>query len=168
MKLNEIAQRVNKKGTYAGVYFSKSSVNKIEQFCKEFGVNNALNPDKLHITLLYSRKFLPDYKALGKLETPIVAQPKQFVIWESHDEPPTNCLVLKLDCPELVDRHKFLMKEHGAIYDHKRYNPHISLSYDIGDDFDLAEANKNLSKLSDIELTVEYQEVLKLDWAKTA
>lgn len=169
MKLYQLFEKHSpskEKGSYAGVKYSKSTIDIIEQFSKENHVKNALNPNKLHTTLLYSRKFLPDFKGRGDLSSPIVAQPKEFVIWKSKDVPPKDCLVLKLICPELEKRHDELMKEHGATYDFDSYHPHITFSYDAGDEFDLVAANKKLDKLKDLEIVSEYGEDLELDWNK--
>lgn len=116
---------------------------------------------------MYSRKYLPDYTPLGEYAIPYYGIPTEFDIWisNSDDGPATNCLVLKYDCQSLIDRHRYLMGKHGASYDYDDYIPHVTLSYNIGDNFDL-------SKLSDIKkdipvlvITQEYGQDLNLNWA---
>lgn len=166
MTLNEIKQE--KLGTYAAVRFSKSTIDRLTQFCVDNGVKNALKPSKLHTTLLYSRKHLPDYEALGDLDSPWIGSPKEFVVWDTRSEddaPPTRCLILKFECKQLEDRHEFLMKEHGATYDFDTYHPHISLSYDIGND-EIDSLTGKINDIGDIEIVHEYTENLILGWDK--
>lgn len=153
-------------GTYAGVKLSSKSVKAIADYCEGNNLPNPTPPEKLHVTLLYSRKYLPDYEAYGLYKEPLIGKPDGFDVWESSpedpDEKPSRCLVLKIDCEELVKRHKKLMKEHGATFDYDEYNPHVTFSYDIEniDEKDLPPFTKP------IVLVKEYQEDLNLDWAE--
>lgn len=153
-----------KGGTYAGVRFDAETNLKLYNFCISNGIPNPVPINKLHVTLLYSRKHLPNYEAEGDYASPICCYPKEFVVWETNGEnkPKSRCLILKLNAPDLVERHKKLMDEHQATYDYPEYTVHVTLSYDIGD--------KNISGLQvndkfEMNLVHEYQEVLKTDWA---
>lgn len=161
MKMQELMEKKKTKGTYAGVRFSDATKDAVAGFIKEHNIPNGVPADKLHSTLLYSRKFCPDYKATGKLEDTMSGTPSGFAVWDNA-ESTTNCLVLEYDCSDLVDRHKFLMDEHGATHDFDDFKTHITFSYDIGDtDY------KKLPKFtSPIEIVEEYGEDLNLDWAK--
>lgn len=168
MTLNEIAMPVAKTGTYAAVKFSKSTIDKLMQLCKENGVKNVLRAEKLHTTLLYSRKYLPEYEAQGDIEPKWVGTPTELDVWKTRSEDPekpsTRRLVLKYKCKELEERHQYLMKEHDATYDFDEYKPHISLSYDIGD-ADIDALKDALKDFGEIEIVHEYGEILDLDWA---
>ncbi|MCK9369784.1 hypothetical protein M0R04_07760 [Candidatus Dojkabacteria bacterium] len=165
MKLYEIA---SKKGTYAAVRFSDETNKAILKYIKDNKIPNGLKTKDLHTTLLYSRKFLPDYKPGGKYEKPMVGIPTEFDVWESNNEDGnnTNCLVIKYKCPELTKHHKQLMKDHKATFDYPDYNCHVTLSYDIKDT-DI----KKLPKFKDIVPTIniisEYGEDLNLSWSQT-
>jgi hypothetical protein len=171
MTLLELSPPVNKTGTYAAVTFSKDTLDRLLQFCEEFGVKNVLKRSKFHTTLLYSRKEMPDYKALGDLDEPLVGKPDEFDVWKTRSEDPnkpaSNCLVLKYSCPALEARHKALMKEHKGTYDFDHFQPHITLSYNIGD-MDIKELASHLKGIGDIEIVHEYTEQLNLDWASKA
>ena len=147
-------------GTYVGVKLSKDSMKKLSELQKAIDVPNPLDPEKMHITVIYSRKHLPDFKAKGKLEKPIKAKLDELDIFPSRDD--KNVLVVKLKTPELTKRHKEIMKEHGATYDWDEYKPHVTLSYDVGD-FD-PKAHNLKDHLNEIEIVEEYDEDLKLDW----
>lgn len=170
MKLGEILEAAATKGTYAGTYFDAETVECVRKYIEENDIPKPVNVDKLHTTLLYSRKHLPNYEAAGEYDEPMVGKPVELVVWETQGDEnrePANCLVLKYDCPELVARHKKLMKEHGATFDYVEYTPHITLSYDIGTmDIDkLSDVKKAIPKINIVE---EYKEDLKLDWAHKA
>ena len=157
-------------GSYAGVRFDKSTKDAIAQYMQENDIPNPIPVDKLHTTLLYSRKFLPDYTPKGKISPVWVGTPTTFDVWESkgklRDEEPKKCLVLEYDCDKLDDRHEELMEEHGATYDFPTYKTHITLSYDIGD-LDIKDLPDITDTLHKIKIVSEYGENLDLDWSKT-
>jgi hypothetical protein len=167
VRLDELMEKNQPDGTYAGAYFTKATVDGVTKFGKENNIPNMISPSKLHCTILYSRKYLPEYKACGKYEKPLVGKPVEFDIWKTSPSDPkedkTNCLVLKFECDDLVARHKDLMKEHGATFDYDEYRPHLTLSYNVGD--------LNIKDLpmydGPIEIEEEYQEDLDLNWAKS-
>lgn len=162
MKLFELEQK--NKGTYAGVKFSDKTKNDLIDYGKENNINNVTPKNKLHTTLLYSRKHLQNYKAAGKLDEPLIGEFDSFDIWQSQpdeDGNKSNCLILKYKCPELVQRHKDLMNEHKATFDYPKYTCHITLSYDCGD----LDVDKLPDFEHDIEIDKEYRNDLDLDWA---
>ncbi len=130
MKLNEVA-KTTPKGSYAAVNFDTSTTDAVLDFIKENKIPNGLRANKMHATLLYSRKYFSNYKPVGKMEKPFVSKFSSFDIFESQNG--DKCLVLRFICESLTKRHKDLMKEHGATYDYDEYKPHITLSYDVGD-----------------------------------
>lgn len=150
-----------KKGTYAGVKLSVSSDKLLTDFLRKEDIQNPVPSNKLHVTLLYSRKYLPDYEPAGVYDKPLIATPLGFEIWKSQSG--KNCLVLKLSCQKLVDRHRELMTEHNATFDYDEYTPHVTLSYDVGD---RQITGKDTLKFSyPLTIVSEYIEDLDLDWA---
>lgn len=121
-------------GTYAAVTFDHATRRAIHRYCSLANIPNTIMPDKLHSTLLYSVKDLPLYEPNEQYHYPLVAYPVGLSLWDTSNEGrPTKCLVVLLECDRLVERHNLLMREHGACYPHKSYQPHITLSYDVGD-----------------------------------
>ena len=165
MRLIDLFEKKEKKGTYAGVHFSKKTIDAIKKYVKDNEIPNPLKADKLHSTVLYSKKYLPEFEAAGKLEEPLIGKPTKFEKWPSQPDSDGNvamCLVLKFDCEDLVKRHEFLMKQHGGTYDFDEFKPHITFSYDVAD-----LQCKDLPVFSEnIEIVEEYGEDLNLDWAK--
>lgn len=167
MTLLELSPPVNTTGTYAAVTFSKSTLDKLSQFCKENAVENVLPRKKMHTTLIYSRREMQKYVAHGDLTEPLVGTPTELLVWdtrsEDKDKQPSRCLVLKYTCAALEARHKELMKEHKGTYDFDTYVPHITLSYDIGDR-DISDLQGKIKDFGKIEIIHEYSEQLDLDW----
>ncbi len=165
MKIIELCEKKedSTKGTYAAVQFSKETLNNIKKYIKDNDIPNNTKFDKMHTTVLYSKKYLPDYKPQGKLNPPLIGTPLKFEKWPSQPDDDGNvamCLVLRYTCDDLVDRHKSLMKEHDAAYDFDEYKPHITFSYDVA-----GLQCKDLPKFEDkIEIVEEYGEDLNLDW----
>lgn len=165
MKLQNLFEQQDKKGTYAGVKFDEQTIEAISQYIKQHKIPNGIDKNKLHTTLLYSRKYLPNYKSQGQIDPPFIGTPTQLQVWESQPDEngkTSNCLVLKYQCNALYQRHKKLMSQHGATYDFDEYDPHITLSYDIGK----FKHKKLPLPECDIVITSEYQEELDLSWAK--
>lgn len=167
MKINELFED-KKPGTYSGVRFSPSTNKLIHQFINTYSIPNPVKANKLHSTVLYSRKHCPKYKARGTIHPALLGEAEEFVMWPSQEG--KKCLVLKMKCPELVARHKELMAEHNATYDYPEYVPHITLSYDCGDDFNVTDLNaeRALKSLAKLEIVEEYQQDLDEDWADKA
>lgn len=163
MKLQDISKTVDdnqkESGTYAGIRFSKKTVDALLAFAKEHKIPKLESGDELHTTLLYSRKHLPNYKPAGKYDQPMIGTAIEWDVWKSQpkeDGSTKNILVLVYSCPELYQHHHKLMAQHGATYDFDNYQPHVSLSYDVGD-FDF----KKLPAFEDeLEIVSEYYEEL--------
>ena len=155
MKLNEIAKKAD--GTYVGTNIDKESKDRIKRLVLELGVQNGIRSDKMHVTLIYSRKYVPTLKA----ETspyPMKAIGSSLEIFPTQDD--KNALVMKLKCDELIDRHNQLMSEYQTTYDYDEYIPHITLSYDCGD-FD---PTSYTGEFPLVTITDEYVEDLVLYW----
>lgn len=167
MRLIDLMEKKEQKGTYAGIRFADDTVKQLRKFAKDHNIPNRVPHKKFHTTVLYSRKYLPDYKPAGEYEEAMVGKPKAFEIWPSQPDDDGNkshCLVLTYDCPALVKRHEDLMDEHKATYDFPDYKPHVTLSYDVGEGYDLDKLK--VSDIDDLKIANEYSEELNLDWAK--
>lgn len=156
------------KGTYAAVRFDSTTKLAIKKYIEENDIPNGTDVSKLHCTLLYSRKYLPDYVPKGEYAAPLVGTSTGLEVWEAQPDETghrNKCLVLKFDCPELAERHKKLMKEHEGTYDYDEYKTHVTLSYDIGD-MDIADLPDIRDSVEKLYITEEYGEDLNLNWAK--
>lgn len=145
-------------GVYVGVKYDTDSVKKLKALIKQLKIPNEVPSSKIHTTIIYSRKYVPDIKTYDTI-LDIVAIPKKFTVFDTQDN--KRALVIELDCEYLVDRHNAIMEEYGTTYDFEKYIPHITLSYDIGDLEFIYDFNENPIELV---LTSEYTEKLILNW----
>lgn len=142
------------KGVYVGTLFDNESERLINDFIVD---NNIPNPNTdLHCTLIYSRKYADFPVSKNVL---IDCYIKELVIFNND----TNCLVAVLESDYLKERHKELMKRHDLTYDYDEYIPHIALSYDVPDDFDISKIE--IPKWN-IKIQSEYREDLDLKWGE--
>lgn len=155
MKLKDIYENTEK-GTYAGFRLSDDDNDKIIELVDTLGLPNGIEKSDIHITLLYSRKYLPNYEPAGEIDE--WCYPSKFHVFDTFDK--KRALVLMLDSDFMIKRHNQLMKEHEATYDYPEYLPHLTLSYDIGD-MEVPEW-KNIPK--EFHINEEYVEELKLEW----
>jgi len=149
-------------GTYAGYRFNPEHVKALENWIEE---NNIPNRNKeIHSTLLYSKKPCPNYKALGKLDQPFEVKLSKLENWkDTNTSDSEGVLVYLLDAPQMVDRHNQLMKEHEATYDYE-YKPHITISYNVGKDFDISKLSDISNDNKKIQVVEEYSETLDDEW----
>jgi hypothetical protein len=168
MKVQDLLEQEQNKGTYAAVKFDTKTVDALQQYIEDNKIPNGTPAAKMHCTVLYSRKYCPDYTPQGDLDPPWEGTPDKLEVWESsgklRNEPTTRCLVMKFKCDELNARHKELMDEHEATYDFPEYKTHITLSYDIGD-MDETKLPSIKDALDKVTIVTEYGEDLDLDWA---
>jgi hypothetical protein len=156
MKLHEIKKVPD--GTFVGSKLSNESKIKLYELVKKLNVPNPLEKEKYHVTVIYSKKYLPHLTSVGKYDKPIIAKTKNLAMYGEESE----CLVIELECPELKKRNKEITKIHGATSDYDEYKCHVTLSYDC-EDFDIPTTSiKKL--LPTIELTSEYVDDLDLNW----
>ena len=158
MKLNEISPQ---KGTYAALRVSKPARDLLFKHCLDNKIpcRKAQFEERLHVTLIYSRKHCPKMHA-----DPGVIYNCEFKDYEIFTGGKgEKVLVALLSAPAVVARHLQLMAQHGATYDFPVYNPHITLCYNwTGSDEDFAALEPIDFPIS---LGSEYVEDLDLDWS---
>lgn len=145
--------RQNKQGTYVGVRFSSDSLDKIKSIQDKLKLYKPVPLEKLHSTVVFSREKVPynvetrPAKATtGKLDVFATATGKR-------------ALVMHLDSEYLTNRHEY-GKVLGATWDYPDYNPHVTLSYDIG-----ARNIKDIIEPVELDIETEYLEDLDLEWS---
>lgn len=158
--LNELYKKTNIQ--YVAVKISNDSKVKIEKFLKENKIKNALSKDKLHITVMYSTTVLDMDDGVLDKKIKEFRIPKKFDVFKTQDG--NHALVVILDCEYLKDRHKYWKSKNGS-YTYSEYKVHITLSYDIGENFDISKLD--IKTFPIVELVEEYREPLNLDFAKS-
>lgn len=139
------------KGLYVSVKYSDESIETLIELQKFFKLKNPLASDKLHTTVVYSRK-----KVDLKLPTVNDWQTEKTYRLEKFG----NALVMIIKCPELDKLHKLALDK-GATYDYDEYHSHITLSYDEKD-FTLEDKEYSLSE--SLTIVSIHSEDLDLEW----
>lgn len=163
-----LAQLVTEKskpvGAFVGVRFSDKTNDELIELIEGLEVDNPTKIDALHCTVMYTEKEVPellDYSG-QQFDPPLIATPHKFEIFESSDG--NKCLVLRVKCDKLFERHENIKSEYGAVYTHKEYKPHITLSYNCNNfTIDQSWTNKIVKE---IEIVEEYVNPLDSDWGE--
>lgn len=154
---------LGKDGTYIAAKFTDKTKRHLKALAKSLEVDNVVEESKYHVTIVYSRKPFTDFNIYSTLKKPWVGTPTELEIFDTQSG--SRALVLRFDCPKLVERHEYFKKEHGATYDFDEYKTHVTLSYDVGKDWEIPK-DLNIKKLiSTLEISHEYYEALNTDWA---
>jgi 2'-5' RNA ligase len=131
-------------GTYAALRPDGATISAIRQYVEklaDLGLSLGVEPVAeidWHCTLLYSRvvhaSYVPD-KNLTHL-----AHFKEWKVFESK-ESKKKCLVMAVESKSILARHEYLMRTLGATYDFPDYIPHVTLSYNLGPDYQAKDPN---------------------------
>lgn len=141
---------MSKKGTYVGVRVSEKSRSQLIDLAKKYHVPNIIRPKRLHSTIVYSFKHLPDFVKESEVYHEAIV--KDFVLFDNPDG--SKVLALELESNSLNERNRVLMEEYGDVTDYPQYRLHITLSYEIGD-FKLPSLEEKISITFDEEYTFE-------------
>lgn len=146
-------------GTYIAVRVHPESERLIREFMELYDVP-IVYPNverRRHITLVSSDDdFVKEFEA--KPDVKYMAMPKKLDVMPTREGNP--CLVLHLECTELVARHNEILERYNATDRYPEFKCHISFSYDIG--------NYDMSKLppfmAPIVVGEEYCEEFNANW----
>ena len=134
------------KGTYVGIRLTEKSKGLMQVLQKGLKLNNPIEADELHATILYS-----------KVPIEVEVDPTKLYIGEILKVETWNekTVVVKIDSKLLEARHEEFIKI-GGTHDYPEYSAHVTLSYDdcIPDEY-LSGA---------IHLIGEYTTELDPDW----
>ena len=146
---------------YVAVRLSQSSKNKVELYLKENKIKNPITKDKMHVTVMYSTTIIDMKDALLDKKIKEYLIPLKFNIWKTQDG--ANGLVVEMESEYLKKRH-FYWKERNGKPLYPEFKVHLSLSYNVGDDFDLSALD--IDKFPIVDVVEEYAEPLNLNFAK--
>lgn len=117
-------------GTYASLIPSIETKEALFRFCSDIGIPNLVDTRDYHMTLVYSKKAVPDI-IHEDFDLPIEALMKGFKILGDEKK----VLVIELYCPGAKRLHELFQKKYGATHDYPDFIPHITVAEDYeGDD----------------------------------
>jgi 2'-5' RNA ligase len=115
-------------GTYSSLIPSVECKEELYAYCAKLGIENLVEPDEYHCTLIYSKHACPDV-AHENFNLPCKALPIGFRILGTDKK----VLVLELYCPNATRLHELFMGKHNATHDYPEYIPHITIASDFDD-----------------------------------
>lgn len=146
-------------GTFVAVRFAEETTQALNGLSNIFNIPNPIA--EYHSTVVYSRKPLKNISAIRDLDPVWIAKSIGFDIFDTNVTGIiTKCLVLKINCLEIMERHIYFREVEGASHDFPTYIPHITLSYDIGD-YDISKLQNIDFILPHLIIAQEYSEELK-------
>jgi 2'-5' RNA ligase len=166
MKLSEILTEFKRseapEGVYVGLHFDQETRDKVKKFLDDNKIPNPIDVNKLHTTVLYSRKPVDNLQPMGQLDPAMCLKCKELEVFPTQDG--KRALVMRVENDQLVKRHNEFIGM-GGTSDYPEFKPHVTLSYDIGKDYD--HSHLSVDELDSINAVEEYSEPLKLDWSKS-
>lgn len=147
----KLSQFFEKQGTYVGIRLDDESKKVLVELQNVLRLENPLDPDKFHVTVLFSRKHID----VPVVDTTFSASVIRVECWKTGDG--KSAVVAKLDCKGLVSRHEDLISI-GGTHDYPDYSPHVTLSYD--------DKVSPMFVSGELKLVDEYIEPLDLEWIK--
>lgn len=136
-------------GTYASLIPSEECKEELFAYCNSLGIENLVEPNEYHCTLLYSKVSCPDI-AQEDFDLPCKAMIIGFKILGVE----TPVLVAELYCPNATKLHDKFIEEYNATHDYPEYIPHITIANEYTGDlpvdipeFDIEFEDKNIEKL---------------------
>lgn len=139
-------------GQFVGVKFDDRSNRDILSFAKKHQIIDVIPPEKLHCTLIYSRRFLDWFEI-----TPIIDEYALVISFGLLNGFP----VLFVESEYLTRKNIKLRLFNNASADFELYIPHVSLSY-TRQDVDVEKINASFSEF-EIHMIEEYENVLKIN-----
>jgi len=137
------------KNGFVNVRPDQMTAHNIASHLKSIGIEDYIDPDDMHVTVMYSRNDDINTNADPKRNY-IATMTGDVAIMGEH---PYRALVLQLDSDDLMQRHGELFM-YGAIHSYDEYQPHLSLKYNVTDE-DLQLLRDNPLRLGKLILSNE-------------
>jgi hypothetical protein len=122
-------------GLYVAAYFDDETNQRIAKYLADYNIPNPIKSPGFHTTIVYSKVPVNDFEPNHSIDITVDTTDSIIEGWDTPSG--ARCLVWHYDSTYLRLRFEEAM-EAGATYDFDEYKPHISLSYDIGQDYDVS------------------------------
>jgi 2'-5' RNA ligase len=131
--LSEYAK--HKDGTYVALQMSSGSKDLLDNFVRSnLGLEDRVNKDSYHITVIYSRTPVPDAEKI-KGAHDAMALCTGYDMFSTKDG--GKCLVMRVNCTNAKELNAMLNRL-GATSDYPEYKAHITIAYNITQEIDPA------------------------------
>jgi len=145
----DLTSDANFENGYVNVRPDQMIAHHIAGYLKDLGIEDYIQPDDMHVTVMYSRNNAIDTNADPKRK--YIATVKNGVAIMGKNS--SSTVALKLDSDDLQARHGELFM-HGAVHSFDEYVPHLSLKYNATDE-DLRKLRANPLNIDKLVLSYE-------------
>lgn len=155
MPFSHLFEKHSDQGLYVAAFFSNETNKNITDYTRKHNIPNPVSENSLHTTIVYSRSPV-EFEPIHSVDAIADTEFSRLECWDLQSG--GRCLVWVYDSAYLHLRFVEAIKA-GATYDFDEYKPHITLSYDVPDTFDVSSLpTPNFP----IEIVGEYSEPLDL------
>lgn len=149
---------IEEPGLYVAAFFDEETNYRIAEYLRINNIPMPVTSASLHTTIVYSKVPVTTFEPNHSVDIGVNTKHASFECWDMRNG--ARCLVLKYFSPYLHMRFEEAMKA-GAMYDFDEYKPHVTLSYSMPEDFDVA----TLPALGfPLKIVGEYSEPIIQDW----
>ncbi len=113
-------------GTYCSILPSNESKEALLNFCAGLGIDNLVDADEYHCSIICSDEPCPDV-AKAEFGLPFEAIMKGFQVFGEE----SKVLVIELLCPDAKTLHDNFIEKFGATHKFPEYVPHITIAKDF-------------------------------------
>lgn len=125
---------IEEPGLYVAAFFDEETNNRLADYLRVNKIPAPVISASLHTTIVYSKVPVPTFEPNHSVDIDVNTEFATFECWDMRNG--SRCLVLKYFSPYLHMRFQEAMKA-GAMYDFDEYKPHVSLSYEMPEGFDV-------------------------------
>lgn len=151
-------------GTFVAYSIDGRTATAVKNFCEDFNIPNPVEEDELHVSIIYSTTYDPEFVAYGIIEEPLKIRGFDLDIWKTQEN--KRALVAKFESEELTAIYNRLIREYDFENVYEEFKPHFTISYDLeGTEVDTKKMTLTFNEyVPSADLVEEYKEPLKQDW----
>lgn len=116
-------------GLFVGYRINRQARQGFFFFSEDHQIPNPVPQDELHVTLIGSPTFDPEFTPEGILERPIAISNLTPDVWTTKDG--KKCLVMRFESRELQQEYEYVTRTYNLKSEYEEFLPHITLSYDL-------------------------------------
>lgn len=140
MKFIELYEALtHQNGSYVDMKFSEDSLDKLMAVQRAIGLDNPTPRDKMHVTLMYSKK--PSSDHYHKNDKSIKVKNRYRLEWFG---PEQDVLVLVIEDDEELQKRHAELRAYGMQHSYDEFTPHVTLAYN--------QAQKELPSIEELNI----------------
>lgn len=111
------------------ITYDLKDIDRLYDSLDRYNIPNIVPKEDIHTTLFQTEKGLKYYIPSNFLKN-FNVKTEKFEIWKLENN--LNCLVMLIDCPQVVEWRDYIVKNFSIKTNKREFIPHITLSYNVG------------------------------------